>query len=493
MRWKKMLHDTRGSALVMALTFTLILSIAAAAFLRYVSNTVLSVRRQNDSLRAFFYAESGMNYAMAKLSRGWTLSRYVNPFEFLEKDSIAQLSEDKILLPGEPEEGQFHIEVLDISAPHTDTRDITLKSTGKYNGRSRTIVTTYRLELEPSRVFDYAYFMNHWGWFIVGSDFNVFGNIRANGHFSVSTSLARVEGHPEYEWTLGQKVYKDSGGIYSAFRIDDASGLSGMVRLNNNQHMNEDLNSNGVLDEGEDHNQDGELTYSQQIMMPNLNQPEMYEQVAKSWNDGAGSSIKIRGGGDDGSDLTVSDAVLGDEPDENEHLLVWGTADNPIVIDGPVVIRGALIIKGYVTGKGCIYSGDNIYIPDNLIYVNPPEGNPDFDYMAYSTDEERDAAWREASETWRTANADKDGIGLFARENIIMADFNEAGWKGEVSRWLNDKSNESAERANGLDHIPGTSDEGEGDSTWTVDYYTEQDMLDGLIPEGMTVGDVVPE
>ncbi len=76
-----------------------------------------------------------------------------------------------------------------------------------------------------------------------------------------------------------------------------------MARLNNNQHMNEDLNSNGVLDEGEDHNQDGKLTYSQQIMMPNLNQPEMYEQVAKSWNDGAGSSSKIRGGGDDGSDL----------------------------------------------------------------------------------------------------------------------------------------------------------------------------------------------
>ncbi|MCK5547473.1 MAG: hypothetical protein KAI64_00555, partial [Thermoplasmata archaeon] len=178
MRWKKVLQDTRGSALVIALTFALILSVATAAFLRYVGNTVLGVRRQNDSLRAFFYAESGANYALGKVSRGWKLSRYVEPFQFLQTQGIAELSESRTLLAGQADEGTFNVEVLGISTPYEDARDITLKSTGKHSGRSRTIVMTYRLELEPSRVFDYAYFTSHWGWLDMGGDFSAYGNVR---------------------------------------------------------------------------------------------------------------------------------------------------------------------------------------------------------------------------------------------------------------------------------------------------------------------------
>ncbi|MCK5547472.1 MAG: hypothetical protein KAI64_00550, partial [Thermoplasmata archaeon] len=82
--------------------------------------------------------------------------------------------------------------------------------------------------------------------------------------------------------------------------------------------------------------------------------------------------------------------------------------------------------------------------------------------------------------------------GIFATENIILADFRDTTWIGEVSSWLNNSENESAEQANGLDHIPDTSDYSDGDGIWTVDRFTDQDAANGLIPDGMSVGDIIP-
>jgi hypothetical protein len=228
------------------------------------------------------------------------------------------------------------------------------------------------------------------------------------------------------------------------------------------------------------------------VPMPNINEIALYENHARNWNGGTGSYIKIEGAGPDGSDLVVSDAVYGDDPLEKDNMLLWGTDENPIVISGPVVIRGDVIIKGKVKGQGCIYGMDNVYVPDNLTYVEAPTLKPDWDYYAYSTPEERDAAWQAASAAWKAESQDTDGLGLFARGNVIIGDFKNNMWVGQVSNWLNDSRNESAERANGLDHMPNTDDEGEGDSKWQVDYYTEQDLIDGLIPPGRSVGDVVP-
>lgn len=493
MKRKNLFNGNGGSIIITAVIFAMILAIISAAFWKYVTNEVNAVRRQNNSLRAFFYAESGINYGTGKVTRGWGLSRYIAPFQFLDTQGIADFSESKTLLANQREEGTFDVEVLDITTPYDDAKDITLKSTGMYQGRTRTIVATYRLELEPSRVFDYAYFVNHWGWFDMGSGLKTFGNVRSNGYFTINGATATINGNPEYERILGEVVFKNSGGLFSSFRIDDGSTLGGMGGMDENQQQDEDLNSNGVLDDGEDHNQDEKLTEPEQLVMPNLNQQDLYEVLAKGWNGGTGSSIKIRGAAQDGSDLVVSDAVLGDVTSENDHLVIWGTEDNPIVIDGPVVVRGALIIKGYITGQGAIYSGHNIYIPDDLRYVNPPDGFPEWDYSNYATDEERDKAWQEISSEWIEENADKDGIGLFATENIVLADFKDNQWIGDVSSWLNKKENESAERTNGLDHIPNTSDQGEGDSTWTVDHFTDEDATYGLIPDGMSVGDVIPE
>ncbi len=480
-----------GSILPLTLIFMLIMGTGIAAFLKYTSFEMNSTASQNESVRAFYYSEAGLQYGLHQLIRGWSLSSLTDPFHFI--DNQPERSWYEPIKDYTPEEGCFQVKFIKVETPYSDARDVTLKSTGTFQGKMRTIVAKYRIELEPSRVFDYIYFMNHWGWAEgLPNTFEFDGNFRANGYVSFFGGQPFVNGHPEYERVNGLMDYKDSGGIYSRFRIAGTSGTNGMGGLSNNQHQNEDLNGNGVLDEGEDHDGDGQLTIPIWVPMPNIGDLTTYENHARSWNGGNGSSIRIEGAGPGGTDLVVSDAVYGDSPLEKGNLLLWGTDENPIVLDGPVVARGSLIIKGKVKGKGCIYTEDNIYIPDNLQYVNPPTPSPDWNYYDYSTPEERDAAWQAAREVWKAENQDADGIGLLASENIIIGDFKNHEWLGFVSSWLNNAANESAERANGLDQIPNTGDEGEGDSKWQVDYYTEQDQIDGLIPPGRVVGDVVP-
>ena len=483
----------QGSILPLTLIFLLLAGTAIAAFLSYTNFEMTAAGDQNESIRAFYYAESGLQYGLGQLVRGWKLSSFADPFYYIDYDSMTTMPHYGTIGQDTNNEGYFYTEIIDIQTPYNDARDVTIKSTGMFNDKMRTVVATYRLELEPSRVFDYIYFMNHWGWMQnITSGFVANGNFRANGYFSVFGSSLYLNGHPEYERVNGHRTYKDSGGIYSTFLVSGTGNLNGMGRFDANQHMYEDANNNGILDDGEDLDGDGQLTTPISVPMPNISEITLYENHAMAWNDGAGSSIKIAGAGPDGTDLVVSDAVYGDDPLEKDNVLIWGTDENPIIIDGPVVVEGALIIKGKVEGQGCIYSMDNVYIPDNLTYVDPPTLKPEWNYDDYSSAEERDAAWQAASAAWKTENQDADGIGIFAKGNVIIGDFKNNKWVGEVSKWLNNAANESAERANGLDHMPNTGDESEGDSYWLVDYYTQQDLEDGLIPPGRSVGDVVP-
>jgi len=487
------LRTERGTALSVSLVVSVALIVAAAAFLTHTSTETVQVKKNRDSTRAFYYAEAGLNYAQTQILRGWQLASFLRPFYFIDYNTIKTLPADMVLKGGTPEEGSFHVEIINVKTPYRDARDVVVKSTGRHRGESRTVVATICLELRPSRVFDYTYFLNHWGWTEgIPSKFSMWGNVRANGHFSFSNSSLYLNGNPESTWLRGQCKYKDSGGIYSGFSITGASSLNGMGKLPVNQHMNEDKNANGILDPGEDHDQDGKLTRPELVPMPNLTDMNLYEDYAKSWNNGAGSSIRIEGAGEGGSDLLVSNAVYRDEAGEKGNLVLWGTQQNPIMIDGPVVVRGGLIIKGYVKGKGSLYVQDNVYIPDNLAYVNPPVGKPNWNYFDYSDPQVRYRTWNQAASAWCEENADEDGLGLFAREHVVIANFENSSWKSSVNTWLNNPANESAERANGLDHMPRTNDAGEGDPKWTVDYYTQEDLEAGLIPPGKGVGDVVP-
>ncbi|MSR60895.1 MAG: hypothetical protein EXS08_00415 [Planctomycetes bacterium] len=335
--------------------------------------------------------------------------------------------------------------------------------------RARAGFTLLETCVAPSEVFDYAYFINNWGWFY-GKTIYAKGSVRSNGQFDAAGYSPTITGQPHYDevsWngvaaTLTGYVddngdgLKDGndGGTFSGWDIVAAQNVQGLGGQASNQH-----------------------DFQDKVPMPNLSDLSLYESSATQEN----GSITIDG-------VEVSDAVYGDEPGELPNLFLVGTAAKPIVISGPVVIRGDVIVSGVVTGQGAIYSGRNVYCPNSITYANPPTSARPADNT------------QAATEAWLTSNWNKDLLGLFARENVVVGDCTNWLWQYYENWWMSDALNSSLEDAGadgipntkaGRDGILGTSDDDllEGDGLFTIEHYSAEDEDLGLIPEGMSVGD----
>ncbi len=289
-------------------------------------------------------------------------------------------------------------------------RLVILKSVGRVRNMTVTLEVGIRYGLARSKVFDYAYFINNYGWFW-GNSITVNGDVRSNGDFSL-----------RYDPKVNGDVYAgvdpelgSSGDISGTNRWDDLSTYystaSDRARPGNPSAPSEDANGNGVLDLGEDLNGNGVLDtytypsgydgdsqhYAHQtpVNMPYLGDLEFYKTVATT----KGGTLKIGGS-------TVINGVY------DGNLILVGTDANPIEIDGPVVVTGDVLIKGKVKGQGVIYAGRNVHILGNVEYVDPPSW-PKPDYSPADTD---------------TANANKDFLGLAAKGNVIIGDYTDSAW-----------------------------------------------------------------
>ncbi|HVR76204.1 MAG TPA: hypothetical protein VMT52_17875 [Planctomycetota bacterium] len=324
------------------------------------------------------------------------------------------------------------------------------------------------VKVEQAGVFDYSYFINHWGWFF-GNNIVANGSVRSNGQFDFGGYASTINGSPRYTGSSGYQLtgYQDDnedgvtdgtdGGAYSGMAIVNAGNIRGMAALPQNQH-----------------------SFTGMVPMPNIQDLSYYEAKAIA----AGSSIKIGG-------TTHVNGVLGDGLLEHQHLYLVGTLANPIVINGPVVVRGDVVIQGYVTGQGSIYAGRNVYIAKDVLYKNGP-----------TTPRPADNS-QAATEAWRQASLGKDSLGLMAKEHIVVGNYTSSGWQNNVSGWVNHPLNKSDEDAGsdqihntkaGMDGVLGTADDDflEGDGVWTVSKYTAADLAAGRIPAGKSVGDVIP-
>ena len=161
----------------MSLIFILLFLIMSGGLLSLVSNEVHMCRRQYESTKAFFLAESGIERAMASLR---------------DTGTILASSSYYLSLTG----------VINDS-PGLDNVVISIKSVNKGNniyevtstatvGNSTRLGKAKVLYNPPSSVFDYVYFINNWGWFY-GSGITVDGDVRSNGRFDFKYS-PRVDG-----------------------------------------------------------------------------------------------------------------------------------------------------------------------------------------------------------------------------------------------------------------------------------------------------------
>jgi hypothetical protein len=491
-----MSRANRGGVLIVALVAMVVAVTVAYSAASVATTHREDVLREDRELQARALADAGVNRAIAFVKDAMRLSP-ARPFDGLDKllftnGDPAQpvtyaVAADEALQRNGRTYGTFTVAVAAVM--DGDARDVTITATGYVPSRARavakeTVQAVVRFGVGPGRVFDYAYFVNNWGWFF-GDPLNAYGNVGANGPMESFGMAPGGFGTPRYDsLSLANPAAPDlvgyhddngdgvmdgtDGGLYAGWKVADAASVRGIGGQAQNQH-----------------------SYVEPTPMPNLSDLSPYESMAVA----SGGTLALSNGLDAyGVPLPptiVSNGVLGDEPGELQNVVLIGTTDKPILLDGPVVVRGSVIIKGVVSGRGAIYSGGNVYIADDLTYLDPPST------LLPDSESEGD------TETWLAANQDKDFLGLFAREHVAMGDISDPWWQSYMDWWMSNPMNESSEDSgadqipwtqNGMDGVPNTEDDDalEGDHKFTVEEYTQAQFDLGLVPPGKNVGDPIP-
>lgn len=464
-------RNKRGMVLIVSFILIIGLLLLGNVFLVIILSEKAMANKDYHNKQAFWLAEAGIGRGIKYFDERFQASPLSHAFVYVDTVALGTYNAPIQFQPNVNDNllgsGSYRVWVVSITQPLDNPifeREVTMNSRSTVGTITKEISVCFLLECaEAVDVFDYTYFINNWGWWygdtIIGN-----GNLCANGQFDFGDYAPYANGNPTYERVVGNDLqnYINDGGVFAGRDIVNDQNVRGMGGNAANQYENQSVNT-----------------------MPILSNLGLYEQLARDFNDGAGSTLSVW----DGGNYVIYNGIFGDDPDgvddiagtaddETGHMFLEGTTGYPILISGPFVARGAVIVKGRVQGQGTIYSGDNIYIPDNLTYQNPPTARPVFNGDA--------AQWEQDVETWRQVNAGADALGLFARENVVMSDFTNSTWRSYVSSWLNNSLNASREDL-GQDNLPNTGDEGEYNTIFEIDTYEEG----SFIPAGKNVGDPI--
>lgn len=357
--------NKKGFALIIAMVFTSLLFMGGSSYLYMTTNESKQTERQADSDKAFYLANAGIERACWRIKNNTILNS--ETFRLKGANNAANYLEDRDISVTVTSLGNNMYQISSTSAVGNSTK--TLNSIIQKN--------------PPSKVFDYGYFVNNWGWFY-GRGITAKGDVRSNGRFD-------FRDNPMVE-----------GNIYAGFEIyDGGQGIRGSGGDTSNQHP-----------------------FSDKLDMPNLNDLSYYENTAKT----KGGKVVISG-------VTIINNVFGDDAGESGNIVLIGTSSKPIEVTGTVVIRGDVVIKGVIKGQGTIYAGRNIYVANDLTYKNAPgsprpsSNNPD------------------ALDNWVRAQKDKDLVGFAAKESIVLGDYTGGtGGPWYSNYWLFSMGNEDAGR-----------------------------------------------
>lgn len=348
-----------GSAVIFVVILSIFLSLGVAGYLNLVVREYRIVNRHADLVSAFYLAEAGTEYGVWLLENNEITARTVFDYPYNTSVSITIDPDDPL-------------------NPDDDGEDIyTVLGNGHVSSRSGTVTQDVENTVEknpPSRVFDYVYFINNWGWFF-GRGITAKGDVRSNGIFSFRNG-PRVDGQ-----------------IYAGEEIDvDSPGINGTGGQEDHQHPE-----------------------SKKLNMPNLMNLHYYEELANE------KSGYIRKGGQ-----VLVNKIYGDEEGETGNIVLIGTPSEPLEICGPVVITGDVIVKGTVTGQGSIYAGRNVYLAGDISYKYAPSSPRPANDDRSTVDE------------WVNANQDKDVVGFAARESVIMGDYTQTSGRDPwyANYWL---------------------------------------------------------
>ncbi len=416
-------NSTSGMVLLVVLSFMVIIMIICGALFTMTRNHLVSMRALWASDRALLAAQSALELAKADIDatfRAFYNSPYFGGTDFrwrrldwFDSPGSGSIGRDGYVY-AYPQGGgggtQIWVNVVDTRFVNLLSRELILTARARVGDAERSVTEVVQYGLAQSRVFDYAYFINNFGWFW-GTPIYANGDVRANGNFSLRSGptingdvyagvnpALGAPGNVEGSW-LFQTLLQYYGGAprrgrpgnppHAGYSEDWAMGYPGVSVA----HALQDI-----------------------LEMPYLGDLREYEYLAQ-YDNGTISQ---------GGHVIISNVYRGLGPDntpgtgDDGTIMLSGTRANPLILDGPVVVQGDVIIKGYVSGQGTIYAGRNVHVADDIYYLDPPRWEkPDAD-------------------PGRTAelNATRDFLGLAAKGNVIIGNYTVQNWRDNVTYYL---------------------------------------------------------
>lgn len=306
----------------------------------------------------------------------------------------------------------------------------------------RALRTQILLALDRSQVFDYAYFVNNYGWMngFSSSQLIVNGDMRANGDFNFSGGTPTINGSvyacrndkliPPASGIVNITPTQWSNSYYASAAPSvarpaystSAMGTKGSDEYEIWRDLTYDHEATIVRgrpsgtvvgDVNGIRNYSGDILDPDptgEVLMPDLSDISYYEQLSRNYVDekqtyldgtanpryGEEAYVEVWNSSTNQYQRVTTNGVY------DGSLVLIGTSTYPVRIHGPVTVTGDVIIKGVVEGQSTLYAARNVHIVGDIKYKN----KPDFRGTdAHAVDQ---------------ANEKKDMLGLAARGSVIM-------------------------------------------------------------------------
>lgn len=453
----------RGSLITVMIIVVAVCTLLAGMTVSMALQNLRNENRRLHALQARYAAESALQQAMFNIAyddsfSGALSSPVVWTHEATHMGYFPQTQSTEGHYP------PISVQVTVENAASGVNRNYEVTAVASATGISQTVSALIRKD-PPSRVFDYEYFLNNWGWWW-GNSITGNGNQRTNGRFDFR-QRPTVNGHVH----ASQGIYHDGSEWYPGQSL----GTRGLAADEPDRYLH---------------------PYADRLEMPNLQNLSTYSKIAQEKGGSISYYLDIDNAlhnGDEPTKVTINFSEGGTAQIDGS-LYLKGTPEYPITIDGPVVVADNVAITGTITGQGTIYAGRNVYVMGSLDYLNGPNFNLSKSQLSDDND------WQ-AKDAWVDSNQDRDLVAIAARESILFGDL------GNKGQWKNPWSNGSygikytGDEHVGPDGIPGTADDNEAfdrdgdgvvDSNWfDVDGdgvedgdYTWKDVTPGLDKDG---------
>lgn len=416
-----------GITLPLTMALLLVAAIATASVLTFSQSQVRTAGRWRRSDQCFLSAQAALEAAKAGMYASFrsNVAQRANQWRALDwfdtytahaigSGATAYALPTQMALYG----GTASVSVVSVArsdfatATNALAAEVTLAAWCTNGPVVRGVQEVVRFGLKKSAIFDYAYFVNNFGYFW-GTGVRANGDVRANGNMSLNNqSLLNGDAYAAPNPEIGAAgVVQISGGWWQTQSMADYyATAAAAARPGSPTHPTE----GSVWVMGYDTNTQAHA-YSPRLDMPYLGQLEQYEMLATNLNGRISQKNKTlvdkvyAGAGPDGVTGTPDDGVM-----------VLDGTQQPIVVEGAVVVRGDLIIKGTVTGQGCIYVGRNLHVAGDIVYDDPPDWDKP-DKKPHQT---------------ALVNRNRDLVGLAAKGNIVLGDYTSTSWYNGVQQYM---------------------------------------------------------